>query len=383
MKFAKIIKATHIIEAIEDYSITANSGYDTSDQMHSVETNWFSTDDEFWNAVITDPEKYWHTKLSLHAFTICNWVARVPGLYWTDYSEAIRKGSLNQIAKQSNNWIEFLPPGKSKKVAGGIGTIQLAPDDEGRRMFSISSSCNASLGIPVLVFPDVIDALKLKEGDAVSIRDARWQPLSYAWSKRFSSTKNIPRGCLIVDSIDKISIWVRDVPVVYHPFSIMEYQKNDALLFDFVYITVDSKMDRVRTVIEDFFVQYATKERRNGEYLLNPDMVMPMFEARYNSSSEMQHLSEKSKLDLMFKRIRDTSFNRSNLDELIAVLPRFYGDQLSIRRLAKSIEVSQAILQDDSAASMSAQLINYCIDGNKIEELTDRMLVEYPHIFNS
>jgi hypothetical protein len=31
---------------------------------------------------------------------------------------------------------------------------------------------------------------------------------------------------------------------------------------------------------------------------------------------------------------------------------------------------------------MSAQLINYCADGNKIEELTDRMIVEYPKIFN-
>jgi hypothetical protein len=318
----------------------------------------------------------------LYAFTLCNWVARVPGLYWASYSEAIRKHSEKEIAKKSKHWIEFHPPGKSRKVLGGIGTILLPPNDEGKRLLSVSSSCNASLGIPVLIFPDVFDSLNLEEGDAVYIKNARWQPLGLTWSKRFASTQGIPRGCLIVDSPNKIEVIKKDIPVAYHPFSIMEYQNDDALLFDFVYLTVDSKVENVRNEIEDFFSYYATKENRHGRYLLNPNMVQPLFESQYNSPLEMQHASEKAKIELLYKRIRNIGFKKTTLNELIKILPRYYDSAMAIKRLAKNIGVSQAILQEDSAASMSAQLINYCHDENKIEELTDRMIVEYPKIFN-
>lgn len=29
--------------------------------------------------------------------------------------------------------------------------------------------------------------------------------------------------------------------MIYHPFSIMEYEKGDALLYDYVYLTVEDK----------------------------------------------------------------------------------------------------------------------------------------------
>jgi hypothetical protein len=238
------------------------------------------------------------------------------------------------------------------------------------------------LGIPVLIFPDVFDSLDLKEGDAISIKNARWQALDVSWSKRFASTKDIPRGCLIIDSPDKIDIMRRDVPVAYHPFSVMEYQKGDALLFDFVYLSVDSKLENVRNEIADFFDYYASKENRHGKYLLNPNMVHPLFETQYNSPFEMQQVSEKAKIELMYKRIKTVGFNRTTLDKLIVILPHYYDSSISIKRLAKTIGVSQTILQEDNPASMSAQLINYCTDTNKIEELTDRMIIEYPQIFN-
>lgn len=382
MELSNVFKATKIIETIENYSIAENNRFTYSEPTNPNESDWFYEDKQFWHEVISNPEKYWNKRVNLYAFTICNWVARIPGLYWASHSETIRKNSEKEIAKQSKQWIEFYPPGKSKKVLGGIGTILLPPNDEGKRLLSISSSCNASLGIPALIFPDVFDSLDLKEGDAISINNARWQPLDLNWSKRFASTQGIPRGCLIVDSPEKIEIIKRDVPVAYHPFSIMEYEKGDALLFDFVYLTVDSKLERVRNEIENFFIYYAGKENRHGKYLLNPNMVQPIFEAQYNSPLEMQLASEKAKIDLMYKRIREVSFKRTTLDKLIEVLPQFYDSSLAIKRLAKNVGVSQALLQEDNAASMSAQLINYCSDVNKIEELTDRMILEYPLIFN-
>lgn len=383
MELSTVFKTTKIVETIENYSLAENNKFTNSEPTHPCEAEWFYEDEQFWREVIANPEKYWNKKVNLYAFTICNWVARIPGLYWASYSAAIRVHSENEIAKQSKQWIEFYPPGKSKKVLGGIGTILLPPNDDGKRLLSISSSCNASLGIPVLIFPDVFDSLDLKEGDAISIKNARWQPLDLSWSKRFASTQGIPRGCLIVDSPNKIEINKRDVPVAYHPFSIMEYQKGDALLFDYVYMTVDSKLENIRHEIEDFFKYYASKENRHGKYLLNPNMVQPIFETQYSSPTEMQQPSEKAKIELLYKRIRNVSFQRTTLDKLIEILPHYYDSSMAIRRLARNVGVSQAIFQEDNAASMSAQLINYCSDENMIEELTDRMIVEYPSIFNN
>lgn len=383
MKLSTVYKTTKVVEAIENYSLAGNNEFYQNQPPTKIEDNFFYDDRQFWTKIISKPEKYWNKKLSFYAFTLCEWVARIPGLYWADHSKEIRKHSENEIAKQSKQWMELYPPGKSKKVLGGIGTILLPPNDEGKRLLSISSSCNASLGIPVLIFPEVFDSLDLKEGDVISIKHAKWQALDLSWSKRFASTQGIPRGCLIVDTPNKIEIIKRDIPVAYHPFSIMEYQKGDSLLFDFVFVTVDSKLDNVKREIDTFFKYYASKEDRHGRYLINPNMIQPLFETQYSSPLEMQKDSEKAQVELLYKRIRDVGFNKTTLNKLIEILPHFYSSSISIKRLAKNIGVSQAILQEDNAASMSAQLINYCFNENKIEELTDRMIVEYPQIFNS
>lgn len=382
MDLSNLFKATKVIETIENYSIADRNEFIDAVSSNLENAIWINTDEQFWRKVISDPEKYWNKNFNLYAFTFCDWVARIPGLYWTDFSKKIRKTSKNEIAKQSKQWLEFNPPGKSKKVLGGIGTILLPPNDEGKRLLSISSSCNASLGIPILVFPEVIDALTLKQGDTISIKNAKWQPLDLSWSKRFASTQGIPRGCFILDSINKIEIKKRNIPVAYQPFSIMEYQKGNALLYDYVYLGVDSKLKNVRNEIEKFFNYYAQKENRHGKYLISPNMIEPYFETQFSFPSEMQHQSEKAKLQLIYKRIKNFEFSRSSLNDLIEILPSYYDNNLAIRRLAKSIGISAALLQDDNAASMASQLINYCFDTNKIEELTDRMIVEYPVIFN-
>jgi hypothetical protein len=317
MQLSTVYKTTKVVEAIENYSLAGNNEFYQNKSPTKIENNFFYDDRQFWSKVISKPEKYWNKQLSFYAFTLCEWVARIPGLYWADHSTEIRKHSENEVAMQSKQWMELYPPGKSKKVLGGIGTILLPPNDEGKRLLCVSSSCNASLGIPILIFPDVFDSLDLKQGDCITIKNARWQPLDLSWSKRFASTQGIPRGCLIIDTPDKVQINNRDIPVAYHPFSIMEYQKGDALLFDFVFVTVDSKLKNVRREINDFFKYYASKEDRHGRYLINPNMIQPLFETQYNSPLEMQKVSEKAQVELLYKRIRDVGFKKTTLSKLI------------------------------------------------------------------
>jgi hypothetical protein len=119
---------------------------------------------------------------------------------------------------------------------GGVGTLLLPPTDEGKILLSVSAGCNASTGIPLLCFPEVYDHLKIKQGDCVIIRGAKWLPMDMHWASKFASTKDIPRGYLVIDSIDKIRVLNRNYPVAYHPFSLMEYEYQDSLFYDFVYV---------------------------------------------------------------------------------------------------------------------------------------------------
>lgn len=376
-----LFKGAKLIETIENYSLIEDKKIQSNNFRQSSLESHFYKDEEFWKSILADPKKYWGQKIDLYDFVVSDWIARIPGLYWTKSSRALRRHTNEDIAIQSQEWIEFHPPGKSKKVLGGIGTILLPPSEDGKVLMSVTSSCNASLGIPILVFPDVLDQLNLQQGDSVRIRGAKWQSMDNKWTENFATTKDIPNGYLVIDHIDKIDIYRGDYPIVYHPFSLMEYEYKDTLLYDFVYVTADNKANYVDRKIEDFFRNYAQKEGRNGEYLLNPNIVTPIFESRYLCPADLRHPTEKAKLDLLYERIRKTHFKGTGIDELIIQLPQFYQSATSIKTLARNVGFNVSLLVDDSAVSMASLLINGCIKKELIENLIDRMNYDYPQIF--
>lgn len=264
---------------------------------------------------------------------------------------------------------------------GGLGTLLLPPTNEGKVLLSVSAGCNASTGIPLLCFPEVYDQLKIKQGDCVIIKGAKWQPMDMYWASNFASTKDIPRGYLVIDSVDKIQVLERNYPVAFHPFSLMEYEYQDSLFYDFVYVTVDNKVKNVDSEIELFFKEYAKKEGRNGEYLLNPNIVNPIFPSRYFSPTELRQASEKAKLNLLYERIRGAYFKEQSIEQLMIKLSQNYQSSVSVKTLAKNIGVNVSLLVEDSAVNMSSQLIDLCIKKEMVENLIDRLTVDYPQIF--
>lgn len=264
---------------------------------------------------------------------------------------------------------------------GGVGTLLLPPTDEGKVLLSISAGCNASTGIPLLCFPEVYEQLKIKQGDCVFIKGAKWQPMDMHWASKFASTKDIPRGYLVIDSTDKIQILERNYPVAYHPFTLMEYEYQDSLFYDFVYVTADSKVKNVDIEIERFFKEYAKKDGRNGEYLLNPNIVNPIFPSRYLSPTELTQASEKAKVNLLYERIRGAYFKEQSIEQLMIKLPNYYESSISVKTLAKNIGVNVSLLVEDSAVNMSSQLIDLCIKKEMVENLVDRVTTDYPQIF--
>lgn len=381
MSLTELYKGAKLIETIENYAL-AEEITSPNQEEENVDKFQFYDDQQFWRSINNEPSKYWAQKIDLYYFVVSDWVARVPGLYWTPSSELIRQHKKEDIALQSKQWIEFYPPGKSKKVMGGVGTLLLPPTEEGKVLLSVSAGCNASTGIPLLCFPEVYDYLKIKQGDCVMIRGAKWLPMDMHWASKFASTKDIPRGYLVIDSIDKIQIMERNYPVVYHPFSLMEYEYQDSLFYDFVYVTADSKVKNVNAEIERFFKEYAMKEGRNGEYLLNPNIVNPIFPSRYLSPTELAQASEKAKLNLLYERIRGTYFNGKSIEQLTIKLPQYYQSSASIKTLAKNSGLNVALLEEGSAVNMSSQLIDFCIKKGIVENLIDRIILEYPKIFN-
>jgi hypothetical protein len=378
-----LLKGARIIETLRNYAIADKLESSFVDKSEDVDRcgNFYYNDQRFWRDVIRFKDEFWFKKVDLDCFVVSNWVARVPGLYWSDSATLIRQHNANDIAIVSEEYTEFNPPGKSKKVLGGVGTLLLAPAIDGTILMSVSASCNASTGIPVLCYPEVYEALKIKQGDCVVIKNATWQPMDIQWARQFHST-DIPRGYLVIDSVEKIFVFRSGYPVIYHPFSLMEYEWNGGQFYDFVYVSADSKLKNVDKRIKKFFDDYAKKEGRFGEYLINPNVVSPIFEARYLSPTELTTPSEKAKLNLLNERVKGLYFGDHSLEELISKIPDYYDSASSIKTLASNIGINKSKFEDSSAVNMSSQLIDLCIKYNKEVELIDRLSVEYNEIFN-
>jgi len=379
MSLRNLYKGLKIIETIQNYSLSGI--FNIEENTRKSSSRYYYQEESFWKSVMQNPEKFWGKEIDLYNFVVSEWVARVPGLYWTEQSQNIRTNVDSHITFKSREYTEFNPPGKSKKVLGGIGTLLLPTTEQGTVLMSVSSSSNASTGVPILVFSEVLSQLKIKQGNTVNIKKARWQPMDIQWVQHFGSMKDIPRGYLVIDDPNKIEVFQSDLPVIYHPFSIMEYENADTKLYDFVYVRADSKAEDIDLKIEKFFEYYRKKDDRNGEYLLNPNVKKPIFEARYMTPLDLQKPSEKAKLKLLYERVKGQHFNNVAIDLLVNDLPKFYQSSRSIITLAENVGINPAILNEDSATTMSAQLISLCIEKEKVELLVDRMLFDYPQIF--
>lgn len=382
----KAYKATRILETLNNYSVaadlnvTAHRNFFPSQHNRILEVD---ADKHFWQEVLTNPEACWNKSYSFGYCTISEWVPRIPGLYWSKGSAAIRAFADAEIVKEMPGHIEYNPPGKSSRVIGGVGTLRLPEDVSGNRLFTLTSSGNSSVGIPILFTADQLEKLTLKQGDVITVHKAFWKKMSIEWARQFSSTTGFPRGYLTVHNLNDIDVLYRGQPVEYHPFSVMEYQQGDALLFDYVFVTAVSDNPNARNRIEKFFKNYRTKEGRNGSYLLACDISTPLFDSRYTSPAEMKSAYENSQMNMIEKRIQKEYFNEHTLQEIATILPKFYKTSTAILTLAGLLELPVARLATDAAAKMSSQLIELCYNENKIAYLIDRITQENPNIFKN
>ena len=293
---------------------------------------------------------------------LSEWVARVPGLFWTKDAETLRRLAEAAIEVTSEEWIVYSPPGKSQLVSGGIGTLKLLPDEGGNRLVTLSTSHNASCGVPTLISPEVWEHYKLGEGD-VLCGQATWRQMLPGWSNRFLSIRGIPRGCLLIEESSQISVVGRNQPMEFHPCTVMEYSSGDALLYDYVYATADTRFGNYRKGLERFFDEYRFRNGRGGNYLLPADHYDPLFDAEFSELDALKKtMSGRSQLHLLEERVRHNSFSGRTLDELAQFMAE-YCDNNDLRAICREIHVPRTVLDDVIAYSI-ANVLFFCVRMN-------------------
>lgn len=166
----------------------------------------------------------------------------------------------------------------------------------------------------------------------------------------------------------------------------MEYQKADALLYDFVYLTVDSTDVMYRERMMDFFEYYKGKDNRSGKYLLPVDMSNPLFDGTlYDTIDDLKRKDEygNTQLSLISKRIRKVIEKGKNIEQLIGFVTRKYYSLEDIRAMCQHLGISTSYFTDTVPAKIVVQLIDKLLEEDRIEEMVDLVAIEHPEIVNN
>ncbi|MBB4080940.1 hypothetical protein GGR28_003579 [Lewinella aquimaris] len=318
-----------VIETLENYALSdvVNDCSHTANDSSRYAVGAYS-DEHFWNVVLNDIEGTWDKQFTLEDVTLSEHVARVPGLYFHPQAQHFKK--LLDVHKEyvTDRWTHYSPPGKSQKILGGIGTLQIPPTLENWRIASVSTSNNASVGIPVLVHEEVWQHHKLGEGKRIELLHAYWKKMDASWAKRFFSMRGIPKGYLVIDHPDQLRINGNTYPTIYHPFTIMEYELEGSLFYDFVFVTVDSSDPDFRNQIRAFLGEYRYMKGRHGHYLIEPFVNNPLLDENdvlFQSPEELrrENAAAGSHLNLLVERIKHERFNQRTLDEIKIFIDNF------------------------------------------------------------
>ena len=385
---SEMYRSARSLEAIEDFS-RANVPSEDRVPEHSTtddrEYHGFSEDQQFWDFIF-DTNDAWGRTVVLDYFVLSEWVPRVPGLFWSRGAAALRELATKAVQYESDGWTIFSPFGKSQKVLGGIGTLKFPPDEKGYRLVSVSAGQNASSGVPVLISPDAWEWHGFVEGHFIPRLTAKWLSMANSsWADRFISIRGIPKGFLVINRPDQAerSNVTQIAPTQFHPCTVMEYYTRSAKLYDFVYASADSGDSTYRSQLEHFFDKYKRDKGRYGRYLLAGDLDNPMWEADFESPEALQRAEPgaKSQLELLQARVRGDVFRDKNLEAIVELLAEKY-DNDGLKRIAAAIGVPESHWYTGRASADSAvDLLNVCVDRNKVEELLDGIAIDYPESF--
>jgi len=276
------------------------------------------------------------------------------------------------VESTSEQFTTYNPPGKSRKVIGGIGTFRLPQDVAGYRLAAITGTLNASAAVPILLSDDDWERNRLKEGTNLRVY-ARWRSMALGWSEQFPVMAGIPRGYLVPSGRNAIHVWKHDAPVQIHPFTVMRYDAGPAERYDFVYATADTGDPDHRDKLAWFFDGYRTENGRYGEYLLPGDHVCPMWDALYGRLADFVSPGD-NPLRLLEERVRDSMIG----GEIDALIERLAGLQVDdMKRYSVDIGIPHSTWKTTGTAAQCAnRFVVKAVEMGRVSALIERAVIE-------
>ncbi len=303
--------------------------------QHIELSGLYYDDQHFWESLGSSSKA---CRVDIVEAALSEWVARIPGLYWQRSSVRRREIEQSDVENPIGDFVTLRPLAKSRVVSGGVGTIRLPPSESGCRLVTLTTSLNASAGVPALISPEIWDELKLEEGTVIQGR-AAWQPMPLTWSRQFPQLAGLARNCLVFRKSDDVSVQKGlKAPVEVHPFAIMEYtsQKLGTQLHDFVYATSQTRQKDFHKNLGTFFEKYRTAQSRDGIYLTGADLVDPMWPATFASPEDMRR-GEAAALNVIESRIDDEMQGQDTIEALLELLSS--KDRNDLIRLSTGVEL--------------------------------------------
>lgn len=392
MEFIDAYNATRLLESAENFAVSDK--ITPKEENSRVENDLINDQRSFWQNVINNPDNFWGRRFSIRNCVFSEWVARLPGAYYLPNAYNFRRRAEKYIISNpyinSKNWVLFSPRGKGLEIGGGgLGTLKLLPSNTYDTIATICIPDNGddsvSTGIPILLTDEVKEHHRLKEGDVIEIRNAKWRPMIDEWSQKFPSVRGIPRGYLVIDKPELVVRLNAKFDLYIEPCSIVEHVKGSGTFYDYVFMETKIQQENYQKDIEDFFEYYRKEIVNSGEYLLPIDSNK-YIKPRYISPTDLEakDFLGKTQLEILEARIEETYFKNSDIiDKLLEKLPEIFNDAKDMAMIADTqLKMPPALITPTSASKTAPQIINYCIENDKMKTLIDYLGTNYPHFFN-
>jgi hypothetical protein len=389
MSLQRMLVGAHIIETTYNYARADDpflqTGFTAADaSAATTDDPKYLYDDDFWETVLRDPTKTWRKQFVFNKVTLSEWVARIPGLGWSEEAVRLRKNA--EHVERMIGGYAYDPPVKSEHVMSGVGTLRLSPGNDGSALVTLSAFGDASLGVPALMSADVFDKVQQDsslEGRAVSGK-ARWIPMSETWAANFPNISKLPRGYLLLDKPDDISVIdVRRRTQIF-PFTVMQYESGASELFDYVYVGASTDEGQHRKQVEAFFDKYQKDVGGHATYLFNGDMIEPLWDAKFNSPADLRRNDPgaPSQLSLLEARVRERQIGKTDLEQLLKRMGEILTES-DAKVISDEIGVPYAnwYVLGTTVADMCNLLVDAAMQHNRLEALTQALAIRKPQVF--
>lgn len=195
----------------------------------------YESEEEFWahllGAIFHDrrikkQELHEGDIVVLKSFQLSPWISRLPGLYWTQDWQQLKK--IAQQHQKDNHCLNlhYEPWVKSLLVNGGLGSIRLDTHD-GMTIYGATSSGTIDASIPIICKEKVAAKLnnefRNNKSLEVNIRGTiRRIPYTYQFY-----SPNIPRYCIHVDTVFDVKTFTSDFTISGNAWVVYRNPKED------------------------------------------------------------------------------------------------------------------------------------------------------------